>query len=198
MVQLNEDAEIRFGATSTIDSVNFGPAADTREHWLQLSPAEWKKLLSEDEHRVLRDGFAEKPNSSEWSTQFPAEGYFACRACKLPLYGSSAKIYDKAGYPAFEKCFHSKEWESHVEVAKSFGALEIHCKRCRCHLGFVYFGGDVSQTATKERHLVNGIAVRLVPEDEPHGLVEQPVDVYDYVIVHQKSVLTDAEMQSPW
>ena len=43
---------------------------------------------------MLRQQGTEAPRTGEYYTFFPKEGYFACRACKHPLYEAGSKFKD--------------------------------------------------------------------------------------------------------
>ncbi len=67
----------------------------------QLSDEEWKKRLSAEEFRVLRQGGTEAPGKGQDCTFFPKTGYFACRACATPLYSANCKFKD-CGWDAYD------------------------------------------------------------------------------------------------
>ena len=55
------------------------------------SDAEWKAFLEPLEYEVLRQKGTE-PRGGEYDGIYPAEGYFSCRGCGLPLYRAAAKF----------------------------------------------------------------------------------------------------------
>ena len=61
---------------------------------LAKSDAQWKKELTQSEYNCLREAGTETPGTGEYHNFFPEDGYFACRACKQPLYSSKAKFKD--------------------------------------------------------------------------------------------------------
>ncbi len=61
--------------------------------------AEWKKLLTRDEFRVLRQAHTEKPFSGKYN-DFNEEGLYVCAACGTPLFDSSAKYDHGTGWPS--------------------------------------------------------------------------------------------------
>ena len=110
--------------------------------------SEFAKELTPDEFRCLRKAGTERAGTGEYHAFFPKEGYFACRACKFPLYSSTSKFKD-CGWDAFDKCFYTGD-NCHVGVQRDAGGLEIICNGCSSHLGHVFYGE--SQTETDERH----------------------------------------------
>ena len=119
------------------------------EEFVNAKPeAEWKQQLTGSEYRMLRQQGTETPGRGEYHTFFPKEGYFGCRACKLPLYSSTSKFKD-CGWDAFDKCYYDGD-KCHVGVRPDGGSIEIICNGCGSHLGHVFHGEH--QTPTNERH----------------------------------------------
>ena len=56
--------------------------------------SEWKQELTQKEFQCLRKAGTETPKTGEYYSFFPKQGYFACRACKHPLYSATSKFKD--------------------------------------------------------------------------------------------------------
>ena len=110
--------------------------------------AEYRQELTAEEYKMLRRGGTEAPGKGEYGAFFPPEGYFACRACKHPLYNAAAKFKD-CGWDAFDKCFFS-DGKCHIGTRVDMGGLEIICNGCGSHMGHVFYGEG--HTETDERH----------------------------------------------
>ena len=136
----------------------------------------WRENLAPEEYHILREAGTEEKGSGEYDKHYPKQGYYACRGCDLPLYSFAAKFDSGCGWPAFDRCYASNEFnpekvESHIVVQSDSSTgeprAEISCRRCRGHLGHVFFneGGTVD-----ERHCVNSRAVRYRDGDSPVSL----------------------------
>jgi peptide-methionine (R)-S-oxide reductase len=122
------------------------------------SDAEWRKLLTDAQYRVLREAGTERPFSSALNDEHRT-GTFACAGCKLPLFSSKTKFDSGTGWPSF--------WQplDHAVITrtdKSFGMTrdEVLCRRCGGHLGHVF---DDGPKPTGLRYCMNGLAMTFTP-----------------------------------
>jgi peptide-methionine (R)-S-oxide reductase len=120
--------------------------------------AQWRKLLSDNQFRVLRQGGTERPFSSQLNNEHRS-GRFTCAGCQLELFSSNTKFDSGTGWPSF--------WAplEHAVVAnadRSFGMLrtEVLCRRCGGHLGHVF---DDGPRPTGLRYCINGVAMGFKP-----------------------------------
>jgi peptide-methionine (R)-S-oxide reductase len=128
------------------------------------SESEWKKELSAQEYNVIRGKGTERAFTGEYDKFFEQGGYFACRACKNPLYSAQSKFDSGCGWPAFDKCYKGAV-ATHVDNSYGMRRVEIVCARCDGHLGHVFTGEH--KTATNERHCVNSVSVKFVKGESP-------------------------------
>merc|ERR1712086_705632 len=108
----------------------------------------FKQSLSQAEFTVLRRGGTEAPGRGQFCDFFPGKGYFACKACKLPLYSGTSKFQD-CGWDAYDKCFFTSD-RCHVTGQGPKHHMEAVCSGCGSHLGHTFFGEG--PTETNERH----------------------------------------------
>ncbi|MEZ5473710.1 MAG: peptide-methionine (R)-S-oxide reductase MsrB [Steroidobacteraceae bacterium] len=137
------------------------PAAtneSTAKFEIEKSDAEWRKLLSPEQYRVLREHGTERAGSSPLDHEHRA-GTFHCAACDLPLYSSAAKFDSGTGWPSFYEPLENAVGES-VDNGFFTTRTEVHCRRCGGHLGHVF---DDGPKPTGLRYCMNGVALKFVP-----------------------------------
>ncbi len=121
---------------------------------LEKSEEEWKKELSEEQYRVLRQKGTEAPHSGKYNLHFES-GEYQCAACKAKLFESNNKFESNCGWPSFDDAI-----EGTIEYVqdRTFGMLrtEILCANCGSHLGHVF---DDGPTPTGQRFCVNSASI---------------------------------------
>jgi peptide-methionine (R)-S-oxide reductase len=120
--------------------------------------AEWQKLLTPEQYRVLRQHGTERAGTSPLDHE-KRHGQFHCAACDLPLFASQTKFDSGTGWPSF---FRPLPNAIATSVDKSFFSTrtEVHCRRCGGHLGHVF---DDGPQPTGLRYCMNGVAMKFVP-----------------------------------
>lgn len=121
---------------------------------VEKSEEEWKKELSEEQYRVLRQKGTEAPHSGKYNLHFES-GEYQCAACKAKLFESNNKFESNCGWPSFDDAI-----EGTIEYVqdRTFGMLrtEILCANCGSHLGHVF---DDGPTPTGQRFCVNSASI---------------------------------------
>eukprot|EP01084_Bolivina_argentea_P112872 201263_1 len=142
-----------------------------------LSVQEWKERLTSEEYRVLRNKGTEYPDTGEYNTFKPKNGYFVCRGCDNPLYSYKAKFESGCGWPAFDKCFKDSV---KAERDSDGWRIEILCNKCDGHLGHVFLdeGFDTAgKSRSDQRHCVNSISVKYIDDNMSNNLMEDILDL---------------------
>ena len=119
-----------------------------------LSDDEWRKRLTPEQYRVLRQHGTERAGTSPLDKEKRA-GTFACAGCGLPLFASETKFNSGTGWPSF---FQPLEQAVATTADRSFfmTRTEVHCARCGGHLGHVFEDGP---PPTGLRYCMNGAAM---------------------------------------
>lgn len=107
---------------------------------IEKSDSEWKKELTAEEYRILREKGTERAFTGKyWNNH--AEGTYHCAACKQKLFDSQTKFESGSGWPSFYEPID----EENVEIIKdkSMGMVreEVVCSKCGGHLGHVFPDG---------------------------------------------------------
>lgn len=136
------------------------PESDTISPPEARSDAEWRKALSPEQYRVLREHGTERAGTSCLNAEKRA-GTFTCVGCGAPLFETGTKYESGSGWPSF---FAPLEGAIDTTVDRSHGMsrTEVHCARCRGHLGHVFEDGPAP---TGLRYCMNGIAMHFEPAD---------------------------------
>lgn len=122
--------------------------------------AEWRKELTPEEFRVLREKGTETPHTGEYVDNFQ-KGIYVCAACKNPLFYSSAKFHSDCGWPSFDKAIKGSV-DFHDDNSFGMKRVEVTCARCGGHLGHVFDDGP--KETTGERFCTNSVSVKFIPE----------------------------------
>lgn len=108
----------------------------------ELSDAEWRRRLTPEQYRILRQGGTEPSGSGEY-LHHQEPGVYVCAGCGLELYDSKTK-YDACGWPSF--------WDAKPGAVKAVPEGFVHeavCAGCNGHLGHVF---DDGPPPTGKRH----------------------------------------------
>ncbi len=125
---------------------------------IELSAAEWREILTENQFLVLREEQTETAYTSPLNEE-AREGIYHCAGCNLPVYSSEVKYDSKTGWPSF--------WQAMDDAVRTkpdntlfVPRTEVHCRRCKGHLGHIF---DDGPPPTGKRHCLNGLALRFEP-----------------------------------
>ena len=124
------------------------------------SKEDWKKQLSADAYRVLREEGTERAFTGKlWDNH--EKGVYVCAGCGLPLFSSETKFESGTGWPSFYQPI-SKECIAGNEDS-SYGMLreEVECARCGGHQGHVF---DDGPKPTGLRYCINSVSLRFVKQ----------------------------------
>lgn len=135
---------------------------------LHLSEQEWKKRLSPEEYRILREHGTEMPGSGCFlKTKDP--GTYVCAACHNPLFKSGEKFESGTGWPSFTQPVSKNSLTEIEDRSHGMVRTEVRCARCDSHLGHVFPDGP---PPTGLRYCINSVSVKHVPEGQTLALVE--------------------------
>ena len=125
----------------------------------QLSEAEWRKRLTEQQFHVLRDHGTERAFSSPLNDE-KRNGTFLCAGCDNPLFSSEHKFDSGTGWPSFWQPVGAGAVGTSEDSKFFMTRTEVHCANCGGHLGHVF---DDGPKPTGLRYCMNGVAMKFQP-----------------------------------
>lgn len=101
----------------------------------------WKKELSPEQYRVLREGATEAPFSGEY-VDMTDDGMYNCVACNATLFSSKSKFNSLTpglrGWPSFYEAHKSGAVTFKDDRTVGMSRVEVVCTNCGGHLGHVF------------------------------------------------------------
>ena len=130
-----------------------------------MNDEEFKKKLTPEEYRVLREGDTETPFSGKYYSE-TREGTYTCKACGNPLFASDTKFHSDipglAGWPSFDDALpDSVIYKNDYELG--FHRTEVVCATCQSHLGHIF---DDAEAKTGKHFCINSVCLDLEPKKQ--------------------------------
>ena len=123
---------------------------------LKKSEEEWKRELSPEQYKIVREKGTEAPFTSELN-DVKEPGVFKCVACGQPLFSSENKFDSGTGWPSFDRPMDDEVVETEADNSLMMRRTEVLCSRCDAHLGHVFDDGPAETTG--QRFCINGCAL---------------------------------------
>ena len=125
----------------------------------QKSEQEWRKALTPEQYRVLREEGTERRFTSPLNSEY-GKGTFTCAGCGQALFRSDMKFDSKTGWPSFFTAIPGA-LDTKVDRTLFMARTEYHCANCGGHQGHVFEDGP---DPTGLRYCNNGVALKFEPE----------------------------------
>lgn len=124
---------------------------------VQKTEEEWKKILSPQQYKILREKGTEAPFTGEY-VDMHDNGMYNCAACGFPLFSSDTKFESGSGWPSFYDVAKSGNVVLEDDNSLGMKRTEVKCANCGSHLGHLFDDGPKDQTGL--RYCINSCALK--------------------------------------
>ena len=124
--------------------------------------AEWRAQLGDLAFKVLRKHGTERAFTSPLN-DVKGPGTFSCVGCGQPLFDAADKFESGSGWPSFTRPLDEGVVGEKVDRSFFTKRVEIHCSRCKSHLGHVFPDGPAP---TGLRYCMNGVVMDFEAEGD--------------------------------
>lgn len=130
---------------------------------VQHTEAEWKKLLTPEQYRILRGKGTEMSCQTNPMILNKDKGVYKCVGCGQVLFDSNAKFVSGTGWPSFYQAFKKGAVITLTDTSHGMVRSEVLCSRCGGHLGHVF---DDGPPPTGLRYCINSVCLKFVKDQK--------------------------------
>lgn len=125
------------------------------ENKINKSEEQWRKTLTPEQYRILREKGTERAYSGKYWNHFE-KGIYKCAGCGSELFSSETKFESHCGWPSYFKPLAGDRVI--YQEDRSYGMIrtEVLCAKCGGHLGHVF---DDGPEPTGLRYCINSAAL---------------------------------------
>lgn len=130
---------------------------------VEKTDEEWRKILTPEQYRILRQAGTERSNGPVYSEfKHQGGGTYFCAGCGTELFSSKEKFDSHCGWPSFYDPSKAKNIKTSTDYHLGYARTEVRCAVCDGHLGHVFIGEGYN-TPTDKRYCINGTVLKFVP-----------------------------------
>lgn len=127
---------------------------------LNVSNAEWKKILPGDVYEISRQKGTEYAFSGKYY-KTDTKGTYYCVACGNTLFRSTDKFASTCGWPSFFESIRPNAVTYTPDDTHGMQRTEVTCTRCGGHLGHLF---DDGPPPTYKRFCMNSLVLEFEPD----------------------------------
>lgn len=109
---------------------------------MNLSEDDWKKKLTPEQYKVLREKGTEPPFSGKYVMPPDSSGVYHCMACGNSLFSSDSQYESTTpgliGWPSFADVVDNESIELNDDTSLGMKRIEVTCANCGSHLGHLF------------------------------------------------------------
>lgn len=129
---------------------------------MQLADEDWKKKLTPEQYKILRQQGTETPFSGKHLDE-KRKGVFVCAGCGSELFKSDHKFESGSGWPSFYDVANSDAVSFKDDNSLGMRRVEVECANCGSHLGHVFDDGPKDKEG--KHYCINSACLDFKPKN---------------------------------
>ena len=127
------------------------------------SKSQLRKQLTSMQYRVTQNADTEKAfRNKYWDNK--KQGIYRCIVCGQSLFSSTTKFKSGTGWPSFDAPIKKDHVGYKTDYFLFYPRTEVHCGRCKAHLGHVFDDGP--RQTTGKRFCMNSASLNFVSKED--------------------------------